>query len=232
MISQTPAESNRFIALLSKNPTLSKQQLRQLYLAAVKKTHPDAVGSELYSKEFIRYREEYEEACDWLARNSANENDEGLEDNARFAFYRALFHMCECEYLIYWKEMGCSGEGMHRSDEENLEILKEAEALLKGNYITWLPSEEGFYDDFLSSYRYIRTLPFPSTPGESKLYHKIRPLLYNISYYHMTANDFYLKRMNKDFEPLFEELKQGYSSVVRFLRILIKDLSSGAAVLD
>lgn len=104
MVSRTSAETNRLIGLLKKNPQMSKQQLCQLYLAAVKRTHPDAVSSEQYTKEFIRYREDYGEACDWLARNPRVQSDEVLEDNARFSFYRALHRMCECEYPVYRKE--------------------------------------------------------------------------------------------------------------------------------
>jgi len=215
------ATENPFIKILNDKPEMGKAHLRQLYLATVKKTHPDSVGSDHLTEQFITYRENYVEAFNWLA----GKNEEKVQTvfrNPRFSFYLALYRFISSYTNPF-------AEKLHQPSEEELQSFQQC-------FHNWKPQYAPLFSAFCKEYLEIQKIRFPKDLQHLRfpvLSRRLAPFMHNISRYHLTGKDFYLQQLERERKTLLEELtEQKYTHVKEMLMLWIKDLHKGPALWD
>jgi hypothetical protein len=187
------------------------------------KTHPDAVGSDKFQKEFTELGAYYDEARDFLARSVQAQPpaDTGDVRTHRLGFYREL-HVIESLEMPY---------AFHA--EEDTSRLTGARKAAISELSAWAPS---VVDLFIRADREYALLKREKPRGpylKHALALNIRPVIYSVVSFHLTGRQIYARQSRQNQGAIMQRLRdRGCASLEKFLSFMIDDLRNGAAVRD
>lgn len=217
---------NIFISLIQNNKIHDQDELKSAFRIIAKQTHPDTVGSDRHVQKFLRIKDFYEDAKRYLKTETAEPHAPPLsvEENYRFLFFREL-------YRINTLELSNKKNSTH--GEERIASCYEK---MKMHFKHWKKADYTLFIDAYDEYRVIRSQKHKNDLANLRkpsLYKNLRPLLFNMSYYHITGSIFYFKQLKRNLDAILLRLEQNqFFALKRFLSLLIEDSEKGPAVFD
>ena len=214
---------NALIQLIRSDKLRSFEDLKSAYHKVIMKTHPDAVGSDMYLDRYLKLSAEYEEARAYLAeyRGAGGDLDHQVSENHRLAFFQQLrvIESLEMPYAFH--------------PEENLEKLLIAKKTAKDELQCWRKELAGLYSRADKEYVRIKTEKPMGPYLKHALALNVRPLVHNLIGFHLTGRDLYAKQAKQNLSGIMHQLSEnGCNALREFLSVLLDDMRNGAAVLE
>jgi len=220
---RAPAAPNPFIRLILGGRISSVEELKRSYRRIVMKTHPDALGSQDRTDEFVAFSSYYEEAKDLLFKrdHATTEKAAIAKANSRLQFFQKIERLetLDMPYAFHRDE--------HRSEIRSLR--REAEEL----FHAWNPDKGDMYKDAERQHQRI----WSGKPSGPYLKHalalNIRPVLHNVIAFHLTGRAVYKRQARQNIKAIMSRLEEeGYTSFRAYLSLLIHDMENGPALFD
>lgn len=214
---------NPFITMINEGKISNSEELKQAYYRIAKRTHPDMVGSNRYVDRFIMFSNYFTEAKEHLKALGDGDRQSRRPSNFRLIFFQELCTLCGLEL-----------PGKHLNAKLKSR-LKELEERIKAAFLKWRESEGELFGSALSDYLQIRAeRPHNDFAHLRKplLLVSLLPLLFSLSSYHLSGQEFYLKQFTRNLKPVVVRLEEeSFLAMKRALFLLAEDIKRGPAIL-
>ncbi|MBI4976718.1 MAG: hypothetical protein HZC28_04510 [Spirochaetes bacterium] len=215
---------NIFTPLIDSGRITDIAGLKKAYRRIALKTHPDRAGSDRYVEDFIRLKDSFREAEEYLQQKHekpAAVSKIEPEPDHRFLFYVALKKIDALESPYYL-------------DKDMLEAeLAEANADALRHFAAW-KGRTDLFEKAMREYGQLKTEKRQNTLAQLRkplLYQNIKPVLFNIIYYHITASGYYRMQTKRIIAPVLRLLEQREMHALKeYMELLFADLGNDPAV--
>jgi hypothetical protein len=207
---------NIFIRYIDQGKIRSLDELKRTYRQIVRKTHPDAVGSDRLVEKYLECRNCYEEARAIL---------ESQEERREPPDYRLLF------YQEYYRLQRIGMPFAFNRHYFNREAVEQCRQRAREYFGKWREDRVGLYTEANRIYDQIK-LEKPRGPyRKHALLFNLSPVFHNILSYQLTGLQFYRQQLRQNFAAVMFQLEQrGFHKLVEFVQFLIDDMEDGPAM--
>jgi hypothetical protein len=215
---------NYFLERIRTGKIMDLQGLKKAYRSLVKKTHPDAVGSERLAGKFMLIRQNFEEACQALPEvgGHCEAAEADRRPKHRFLFFKELQNLdcLESPYCLDKADLAA------KIQTSNLAVAGHF-ARWKAEWVDIFAAAQGEYD------RIKKEKPPHAPYRKNDLNACLRPVFFNIVCYHLSGQDFYRKQLRQNLAAILHLLEERrFLALRRYVVFLIKDMEKGPAVFD
>jgi hypothetical protein len=213
---------NVFIKLIHDGKINSLEELKQAFRKLAKKTHPDSTGSDKYVGKFIQFKNDFEEAKEYLISKTitCQEDDDAGSGNYRYQFFREMLKLYALDSQFF-------------IDENKEEKIKSIKNRAIDFFMNWNNDNTGIYVDAMHEYEQIKKEKrknIISNLRKPTLFQNLRPVFFNLSKYHITGLDFYRKQL-RNLNTIYTRLEEEHRIAMKeYIMLLIKDLENGPAI--
>ena len=210
------------IDFINEGKIKDESDLKKVFREYAKKFHPDTAMTDKYVNDFVRLKEQYEEALTYLHENEIHVHaDDRSVTDSRYSFFIELLK-------IYHLDSSFSIKEKKRLNQEN--IYENAYYF----FIKWKPEISVLFKNAMIDYEGIKKKKYENAISNLRkptLFLNLRPFFFNIASYHLTGKEIYKKRLNQNLEPIIKRLEEsGFNSFRDLLLFLIRDTENGSAV--
>ncbi len=212
---------NAFIRYIENGKIRDHAELRSAYMKIVMKTHPDSVGSDRLVDKFLSLTDQYEEAREYLSKklSTSGPGDEYFEESSRLSFFRHLRCLEAFDFPF------------NRDRDTYTRDLAYLKERALSCFTGWREADAGLYVEARRELDLIGS-EMPHGPyRKHALYLNLRPVLHNITAYHLTGLQYYKIQMKQNLAAVLERLdERKLDNLKKYLLLLIRDMENGPAL--
>jgi hypothetical protein len=213
---------NVFIKFIKEGKIHDQEELKKAYWKLAKKTHPDSVGSDIYVKKFIRFKEHFEEAKEFLNSSGFIQADKKKEEDEN---YRFLFFL-EMQKLYGLESQFFIDDGK----KEKIRIAREASLDF---FKKWKNESLDLYLSAINEYdrtKNEKQRNIISNLRKPTIFQNLRPVFYNLYKYHITGMEFYKRQLSNPKGVILRLDESGCPALKEYILLLISDMDNGPAI--